>query len=59
MSYFRTCPLYGNNLDPGERCDCEEEKERRERMLEKVIAQERETGQLMFNMARLERSVNF
>lgn len=22
MSYFRTCPICGANLDPGERCDC-------------------------------------
>lgn len=23
--YYWTCPLCGANLDPGERCDCEEE----------------------------------
>lgn len=23
-TYFVTCPLCGSNLDPGERCDCEE-----------------------------------
>ena len=22
MSYYRTCPRCGANLDPGERCDC-------------------------------------
>lgn len=22
MSYFKTCPNCGANLDPGERCDC-------------------------------------
>lgn len=22
MSYYRTCPLCGAHLDPGERCDC-------------------------------------
>lgn len=27
MSYFRTCPLCGSNLDPGERCECEKERE--------------------------------
>lgn len=26
MSFFRVCPLCGAALDPGERCDCEEEK---------------------------------
>ncbi len=23
---YRTCPFCGANLDPGERCDCQEEK---------------------------------
>lgn len=27
MAMYRTCPLCGNNLDPGERCDCQEQKE--------------------------------
>lgn len=22
MSYFRSCPICGANLDPGETCDC-------------------------------------
>jgi len=26
MSYFRTCPRYGAHLDPGERCDCQDDK---------------------------------
>lgn len=25
--YYRTCPECGSNLDPGEQCDCNEEKE--------------------------------
>lgn len=25
MSYFRTCPCCGSNLDPGEKCDCRKE----------------------------------
>lgn len=25
MSYYRTCPYCGANLDSGERCDCREE----------------------------------
>ena len=24
MSYYKTCPICGANLDPGERCDCRE-----------------------------------
>lgn len=27
MSYYRSCRDCGANLDPGERCDCKEEKE--------------------------------
>lgn len=23
MAYFKTCPLCGANLDPGEECDCD------------------------------------
>lgn len=26
MSYYTVCPLCGCRLDPGERCDCEDEK---------------------------------
>lgn len=27
MAYFETCPNCGCNLDPGEKCDCQEEDE--------------------------------
>ena len=27
MPYYRTCPYCGAHLDPGERCDCQDEKE--------------------------------
>ncbi len=26
MSYYRSCPICGANLDPGEACDCRDEK---------------------------------
>ncbi len=39
MQYW-TCPYCGNNLDPGEKCDCRE----REEELKK---QEEEIGQLL------------
>lgn len=29
MSYYRTCPICGAALDPGERCDCRSEGESR------------------------------
>ncbi len=34
MSYYRVCPLCGAHLDPGERCDCREEEERRRKEAE-------------------------
>lgn len=24
MCYYKTCPVCGGNLDPGEKCDCQE-----------------------------------
>ena len=30
MSYYKTCPLWGAHLDPGEKCDCVSPKERTE-----------------------------
>ena len=27
MPYYRTCPLCGSSLDPGERCDCQDKEE--------------------------------
>lgn len=27
MAYYRTCPDCGAHLDPGEECDCKDEKE--------------------------------
>ena len=29
-TYYRTCERCGAHLDPGEKCDCEQEEERRE-----------------------------
>lgn len=29
IRYYHTCPCCGANLDPGERCDCEESSENR------------------------------
>ena len=27
MSFYKTCPHCGANLDPGERCDCQDKEE--------------------------------
>ena len=26
MAYYRTCPNCGDNLDPGERCECQDKR---------------------------------
>ena len=35
MAYYRECPFCHCSLDPGEKCDCQEEKARREEEQEK------------------------
>ncbi len=54
MAYYNTCPHCGCNLDPGERCDCWQEQNRRERScserLRKQITEEC-TGQMVFREA--------
>lgn len=37
MSFYKKCPHCGANLDPGEPCDCQQEKEREERRREKLF----------------------
>lgn len=46
--YYRTCPECGSNLDPGERCDCNEEKESRKEESKRVsrMLQIEESGQM-------------
>ena len=38
MAYYRTCPLCGGNLDPGEKCDCQKEKNQPEEKEEAAAA---------------------
>ena len=28
MAYYRTCPSCGGNLDPGERCECQDKRKK-------------------------------
>lgn len=53
MAYYRICPRCGCSLDPGERCDCEEEaaceRERRKKLLEGLIVQEGNSSQFVLN----------
>lgn len=43
--YYRECPRCGCTLDPGERCDCLEEKKRKENKLAELMESDR-FGQL-------------
>lgn len=36
MSYFRVCEYYGDNLDPGEKCDCRERKKESQSAVQKI-----------------------
>ena len=48
MAYYNTCSKCGANLDPGEPCDCEEQRER----IYKDVKQNKETGQYSICMER-------
>ncbi len=50
MAYYNTCPNCGSNLDPGEKCDCMIERERREKFYEGVISVAPKTRQLSFSL---------
>ena len=52
MAFYKTCPLCGSNLDPGEKCDCEqEEKGTRERFTQ-VMRVDSKTGQPTYMFER-------
>lgn len=48
---YEECPLCHAHLDYGERCDCQSEKEQRQRMMDDAVKKERETGQYIFSFA--------
>lgn len=43
--YYKTCSICGDNLDPGEKCDCNSEVERAARYFENTIVLEKNTAQ--------------
>lgn len=47
MAYFNICPNCGSNLDPGEKCDCEQEQKKREEFMESHMRAGK-AGQLAF-----------
>lgn len=49
MAFYNVCPKCGANLDPNERCDCEETAEKEKKAMERFLTQEKGTNQLAFN----------
>ena len=37
MGYFRLCPVCGDRLDPGEKCDCRDKKRQEEEFWERKL----------------------
>ena len=48
MAFYDTCPICGANLDPGEPCDCQEEKEQETEKFQNMLRVGR-NGQIQFN----------
>ena len=49
MAYYSICPDCGGTLDPGERCDCKEVKEKEQNKRERLLMKEKGTNQYVFN----------
>lgn len=54
MAYYSVCSSCGCNLDPGEKCDCENEKKEAEQRYDKIIRVTPKTGQMAFVLDRKE-----
>ena len=52
MPFYKTCPWCDANLDPGEPCDCEQEKNRKKEFYAQTIRVSHKTGQLTFTFDR-------
>lgn len=48
MAYYNVCPLCGANLDPGEKCDCEDERDSMRTFYMESTRVEPMTGQTTF-----------
>lgn len=46
--YFNTCDFCGAHLDPNEKCDCRENREKQRREMMSVINENKQTKQLYF-----------
>lgn len=48
MAYYRICPDCGAALDPGEKCECQEEKEKKREFFSQHLKMEPGSRQLTF-----------
>lgn len=48
MAYYNVCTNCGCNLDPGEKCDCGKEEEKRQDFFSRHLRIESKVGQLAF-----------
>ncbi len=48
MAYYNVCPECGGTLDPGEKCDCQAEKEKEQDFFRSHIKMEPKGRQLAF-----------
>lgn len=48
MAYYKVCPDCGAALDPGEKCDCQQEKEQKQDFFRSRLKMEPDGGQLSF-----------
>lgn len=53
MAYYNVCPRCGNNLDPGEKCTCLEEKEGQRDFFSRCLVRTG-SGQLAFAFGETE-----
>lgn len=47
--YYSICSECGAYLDPGEKCDCYEEKRKQEEKSRSLLVEEKESNQIAFN----------
>lgn len=51
MAFYNVCPKCGANLDPNERCNCEETAEKEKKARDQLLVMENGTNQLAFNLS--------
>lgn len=48
MAFYKICPDCGTSLDPGEKCDCREEAEKKQEFFSRHLKMEPKARQLAF-----------